>query len=238
MRSAQEELDRYRSVVPYSKDVIAITAVDPDGLGIGIVSPSPRSITISGRAKERWQMLGAHVHTALRLRHGLRAGNNETDLPHGADAVIDPQRFRIVEASGPGKSPSARATLREAALRIDRARGMLRKNDPLEAIELWTALVVGRWSMVDWFDSDQRRYVLAVRNEPHVTDPRGLTERELQVVVYVVFGLTNKMVAYYLGISTSRVSTLLRSAMRKLNVQTRSALIKMFREFESIKAPT
>jgi DNA-binding CsgD family transcriptional regulator len=88
--------------------------------------------------------------------------------------------------------------------------------------------------MVDWFDTDGRRFVLALPNAPHVTDPRGLTERESQVVAYAVLGQTNKMIAYRLGLSKSRVSMLLRGAMRKLNVQTRAQLVLKMRDFQAV----
>jgi DNA-binding NarL/FixJ family response regulator len=95
-------------------------------------------------------------------------------------------------------------------------------------------MVRGRWSMVDWFDSDERRYVLAVPNQPSVTDPRGLTERENQVVGAAVLGHSNKMIAYRLGLSTSRVSTLLRSAMRKLGFRTRNELVSHMSDFQAL----
>jgi DNA-binding NarL/FixJ family response regulator len=88
--------------------------------------------------------------------------------------------------------------------------------------------------MVDWFDSDGRRFVLAIPNSPEVTDPRGLTERENQVVGYAILGDTNKMIAYRLGLSTSRVSLLLRSAMKKLGLRTRARLVKTIREFQAL----
>ena len=88
--------------------------------------------------------------------------------------------------------------------------------------------------MVDWFDTDGRRFVLALPNAPDVSDPRGLSEREGQVVAYAVLGQTNKMIAYRLGLSRSRVSMLLRAAMRKLDVQTRTQLVLKMRDFEAI----
>jgi DNA-binding CsgD family transcriptional regulator len=94
---------------------------------------------------------------------------------------------------------------------------------------MWRALVRGRWSMVDWFDSDGRRFVLGVPNQLQVADPRGLSEREYQVVAYAAAGQTNKMIGYNLGLSKGRVSTLLSSATRKLGAQNRAQLIKMFR---------
>jgi DNA-binding NarL/FixJ family response regulator len=103
------------------------------------------------------------------------------------------------------------------------------------ALETWKALVRGRWSLVDWFDTDGRRYLLAIPNSPHVTDPRGLTERESQVVTYVMLGHTNKMIAYRLGLSTSRVSTILRTAMRKLGSRTRPQLVKQLRDLRALQ---
>ena len=47
--------------------------------------------------------------------------------------------------------------------------------------------------MVDWFDSDQRRFVLAGPNPPELGNPRGLTERELQVATYAALGESGKL---------------------------------------------
>ncbi len=135
---------------------------------------------------------------------------------------------------GRAKEGTATTKLREAAVSVDRARGKLRNTDPDKALEIWKALVRGRWSMVDWFDSDGRRFVLAIPNSPHVSDPRGLIERESQVVAYAVFGHTNKMIGYHLGLSTSRVSLHLRNAMRKLGARTRAQLVKKMRDFQSL----
>ena len=83
--------------------------------------------------------------------------------------------------------------------------------------------------MLDWFDIDGRRYILAMPNPPEVSDPRGLTEQECQVVAYVKLGEVNKLIAYRLGLSPSRISTLLRSAMRKLGVKSRAGLVQKLR---------
>jgi DNA-binding CsgD family transcriptional regulator len=107
----------------------------------------------------------------------------------------------------------------------------MRQSDPGKALELWRALVRGRWSAVDWFDSDGRRYVLGIPNAPGITDPRGLTDREMQVLNYALLGMSNKLVAYHLGLSSGRVSTLLSSVMRKFKVRTRSELIKVLSDF-------
>jgi DNA-binding CsgD family transcriptional regulator len=113
----------------------------------------------------------------------------------------------------------------DAAKRVDRARGKLRKTDPDSAMRIWKSLVDGRWSMVDWFDSDQRRFVLAIRNPPGISDPHGLTKREAQVATYAALGESGKLIGYRLGLSTSRVSALLNDSMRKLRVRTQAELV-------------
>ncbi len=35
--------------------------------------------------------------------------------------------------------------------------------------------------MVDRFDSDGRRFIVAIKNDPAHSDPRGLTPRERQI---------------------------------------------------------
>jgi len=176
-------------------------------------------------------MLGAHIASGYRLRRavaetGKGSIDDATGLPYGAEAVFDTKGFRIVESTGAAKEASAASALRRAARNVDRARGKLRKDDPERALAIWKALVRGRWSIVDWFDTDGRRFILARPNPPEVLDPRGLTEQECQVVTYILLGETNKLVAYRLGLSPSRVSGLLKSAMRKLGAKNKADLVQ------------
>ena len=90
-------------------------------------------------------------------------------------------------------------------------------------------LVRGRWSLVDWFDTDGRRFVLARPNVPNIVDPRGLTEREALLATYAVQGESNKMIAYRFGVSAARVSGLLRSARHKLGCKTHAQLVEKMR---------
>lgn len=225
-------LDAWQQHIDYAKDGLGITAMDPDGRGVHIIAPVPRTITLSRAERNRWQMLAAHMSSGLRLRAALSklADKNRKEgvssLPMGADAMLDPKSFDVTDAIEDATLPESRQALREAAVRIDRARGPLRREDPTKALEIWWALLRGRWSMVEWFDTDQRRYVLAVPNAPRVFDPRGLTPRESQVVAYASLGDSHKLIAYRLGISRSRVSDALQSAMRKLGVKTQAQLVE------------
>lgn len=233
--AAGDDLESFRRVMrhfDFAKDGLGMSAFDPNGRGVYLIAPLPKVTTLTEKSRERWQMLAAHFGAGYRLRRALTVDALEprTDLPLGAEAMIDPNNFQVTEAQGRAKSRKALDALREAAIQVDRARGRMRASDPEKALELWKALVRGRWSTVDWFDSDGRRYVLGLPNAPNVSDPRGLTDREMQVVVYAAYGQTNKLIAYNLGLSKGRISTLLRSAMRKTGVQTRAQLIGRFRD--------
>jgi DNA-binding CsgD family transcriptional regulator len=233
-----EQLAHYTSHVDYCKDLLYITAVDCKGSGVAVVAPLAEITTLSGHDLQRWQMLAAHVDAGHRLRHGLADKENGdqpcTGLPHDAEAIFDANNLRMTDAVGRAQERMVSRKLREAAVTVDRARGKMRDTDPDRALQIWKAMVRGRWSMIDWFDSDDRRFVLALPNAPRINDPRGLTERESQVVAYAVLGQTNKMIAYRLGLSKSRVSLLLRRAMRKLNVRTRAQLVLKMRDFQPL----
>jgi DNA-binding CsgD family transcriptional regulator len=212
-------------------DVLGIHASDPNGVGILINAPLAEAGRLTPRARERWQMLGAHIASAFRLRQGLKSMATDssravTHLPRNAEAVFDIESFRTVDQIGRAEGGRVLNALRTAARTVDEARGALRRDDPEKALDIWKVLVSGRWSMVDWFDTDGRRFVLAIPNSPELSDPRGLTEQESQVVSYLLLGDTNKLIAYRLGLSASRVSGLLKSAMSKLGVTSKIQLLE------------
>jgi DNA-binding CsgD family transcriptional regulator len=231
-------LEAFEPHIAPAKDLLAITAVDPSGVGLSLSILLPEVTTLTGKDREIWTMIGAHLVSGFRLRRCLEQARDaltkNTPLPNNAEAVLDPKKFEITDAVGPAADNTTVEFIREAARLIDKARGRLRREDPDEALEIWRALVEGRWSMVDWFDSDGRRFVLAHPNPPNLKDPRGLSERERQVATYAALGESNKLVSYRLGISQPKVSTTLKSAMHKLGVQTRPQLVEKLRAFESI----
>ena len=220
------------------KDVVSVHAHDPDGYGALFSMPCAEVAEPEPIVKRTWERVAVHVATAYRMRRRLNAavasvGYAATDLPLDAEAILDPTSFSVREAVGDAQGEKIAATIREAALRVDRARGKLRRQDPDEALHLWKAMVRGRWSIVDWFDSDGRRFVLAKPNAPDLGDPRGLTNREHQVVTYASHGESSKLIAYRLGISKQRVSKLLRDGMHKLCVKTTAQLVEKLSGFPS-----
>ena len=188
-------------------------------VAIGVDSPrAPHRSIVT-----HWSRVTGHIAAGLRLRRKLAAIEHATGMSDAVatvehaspEAVLQPGG-RVEHAVGPATSRSAREGLSTAVRAMERARGPLRRRSPDEAVETWRGLVAGRWSLIDHFDSDGRRYLVAHRNDPTTPDPRALTERERQVVGYADLGRSNKMIAYELGLSPSTVAVLLSRAREKL----------------------
>jgi len=194
-------------------DLVAMNDVDPRGVGAMLVIPDQRR-NHSYRTQQTWRRVIAHVSAASRLRSTLAAAvGANADLSSQAEAVLSASG-RVEHATGPAEARGARESLREALVRMDRARS--RRADPEECVELWRGLVAGRWSVVEHFESDGKRYYLAHKNDVELAAHRALTPREEQVLGYAERGHSNKLIAYSLGLSISTVSTLLSKARRKL----------------------
>jgi DNA-binding CsgD family transcriptional regulator len=151
-----------------------------------------------------------------------------SDREQRVDAVLRPNGA-VAHAEADAQPREAREALRSAAAWMDRARGPLRRRDPVEAVEIWRALVAGRWSLVDHFDHDGKRFVLARRNAPASPACGDLTPAERTVLEYIALGHTNKFVAYELGISTSGVAMHLGRAAKRLGARSRVELIAAYR---------
>lgn len=203
----------------------AICLVGRAGPGRVALLLSPRKETTSPSARERrhWHQAMSHVSAGLRLRRLMAAAG--TDLV--PEAILD-SSGHIHDASGPASSTSARESLRAAVQRIERARTRLGRSQPEQAMESWRALVDGRWSLVDRFDSDGKRFVVALKNDQDILDPRGLSDREEQVAERIGLGRSTKEIAYELGLSLSAVSMAVGSARRKLGFDSRTELASFF----------
>ena len=96
------------------------------------------------------------------------------------------------------------------------------------ALESWRALTGGRWSLVDQFDHDGKRYIVAYKNAPAAPTSAvaSLTEREAQVLGYLAQGHSNKLIGYELGLAPSTVAMHLGTAAGKLGTKTRVDLVK------------
>ena len=211
-----EAVDRSFEVTGWP-DVLGICALDATGMGCALAVPClERAAAPLEQETALWERLAAHIAAAARLR---RRG------PAPPAAVLSPTG-RIEHAQGEARSPAALNELREAARRYDRIRSRRGPSDPLEATRMWRALIAGRWSVVDHFDRDGRRYIVAEENTPEVDPWSRLSPLEARVLRAAGLGHSNKMVAYELGIATSTVSACLRRAATKLGARNRVDLIR------------
>jgi DNA-binding NarL/FixJ family response regulator len=207
-----------------SIDGIGCVAHAGGGAGLGIMAPLAELGTMPRGERARWRRIALHVGAAYRLRLALEGLSLEDP---SVEAILEPNG-RIRDARGCAQSKSARHVLREAAERTEKARGPLRRRDGDESLALWRGLVRGRWSLVDHFDSDGRRFVVARRNEPGAKDPRGLADRELQTAELLGFGYAPKEIAYALGLAPSTVCNALTRARVKLGLRSQIELAAFF----------
>lgn len=199
------------------RDMLAVVALNANGSGIGVGVPLRRPLALTKGLSQRWGRVAAHLAAGLRLRRGVEAA-----LSH-ADAVLQPDG-RIEHVADAAADGAEREGLRRAAVAIDKARGSARASDADGALAAWTALVQGRWSLVDHFDTDGRRYLLARRN-PVVNDgPAALSERQRQILALRAAGHPLKMIAYELGFSISTVALDLSRGLRALGLRSADEL--------------
>ena len=194
----------------------------PLGVAFGVLLKEQRRCTPMER--KRWPRLSAHLGAGLRLRavaHRLQLDAEPVE------AIFD-SGGKLHDARQEATSSSARALLRDAVCRIEKARAASGRSDPDAAMESWEGLVDGRWSLVDRFDTDGRRFIVAVKNDPAHPDPRGLTTREREIAEFVGLGRSTKEIGYTLGVSLSAVTNLTAQAQEKLGLSSRAELAAFF----------
>ncbi|HEX7664360.1 MAG TPA: LuxR C-terminal-related transcriptional regulator [Polyangiaceae bacterium] len=208
------------------RDVLNINAYDPSGVGVWLGAPLPVERKRRPKEGETWARVGAHLGSALRLR--LR--NARAKKPDDATAVLD-TRGHIAHAKSGKEADRLSDQLRDAVLRMERARGSMRRSDPDGAVEIWRTLVDGELTLLDHFERGGKRYIVAVANAAHASSPGigTLRPRERQVVVSAAAGRSNKMIAYELGLAHSTVRVLLARAAQRLGATSRRELVAMVR---------
>lgn len=198
------------------RDCAYVNAINPDGDGVLFCITIDQPRRLGAHERRRLAMVAAHVAAAQRL---LRAFAKASASP-AAIFEADGRVAHVEKAHERGLEH-----LRRRVLTIDRARGHMRRTDPDAALASWQALLRGEYSLIDRFESDQRRYVVAFANEPSLLDPRGLTTAESAVAAWAARGHAEKVIAYELGLAQGTVGALLSRAYRKLGVRSRAALV-------------
>lgn len=214
-----------------ARDLFQVTCRGSDGRGAIFAAFAPKRKRVFAAERVRLTRLAAHVTAAHRLRSAVAAegpGIALTDHPL-REAIVDPGG-EVVHAEGLARDADAREAIRRAAERFDRARSRAGRADPDASVATWTALIEGRWSVVDDYDSDGRRHLVAIANAPEIQSSLALTPVQIMVANLLGEGRAQKFIAYELGLSQSRVSSLIDEAMARLGLVRRADLIALARQ--------
>ncbi|MFZ5896833.1 MAG: LuxR C-terminal-related transcriptional regulator [Myxococcota bacterium] len=174
------------------------------------------------RTRGALKMVAAHLVAGWRLRFKAPsvAALQESDAVFSLSGRLEHVRQSAVTETEPGSLPLA-------VKRLVAGR-QLRREAPERALELWTALVSGEWSLVERVDTDGKRFLVARKNPIGVPAPGALTPRERVVAYYVARGHSLKLVGYEVGLAPATVTELLQSALRKLGLASKGELVALF----------
>lgn len=106
----------------------------------------------------------------------------------------------------------------------------------LDAEEDWARWIDGSLSLVDSFERDGRRFIVALRAAPESGDPRVLTPMERTVAGYAAHGFSNQLIAQTLGLGPSTIAGLLQRVVQKLGLSHRSQLALLASDARRIAA--
>jgi DNA-binding CsgD family transcriptional regulator len=163
--------------------------------------------------------LATHIGAGDRLRRATRA-----NLLDDAEAILSPTG-KVLHATETAKNK--RDSLDDGRRRREEAKK--NEHDTEKALEIWEGLIAGRWSLVDHFDTDGKRFLLAMKNAPQVDKRADLTPRERRVCALAAMGHRDKEIAYMLGLSLGSVTAALHRTRGKLGVGSRSELARVWR---------
>lgn len=199
------------------KDFLGLTVADSSGEGAVIVAPLRELGTTSKPLRARLERLGAHLHAAMRLKRSLLA----------EEAVLAPDG-RTLHAEGDAKPVPAREQLQRAVIAMEKARSQLGRSNPEEALSSWQALVAGRWSIVERFESDGRRYLLARANVPGSDPSQGPTPLEQHALLLRAQSVSLKIIGYELGVTVGGASKLVQNGIYKLGLGNELELAALY----------
>ncbi|HEX7666976.1 MAG TPA: helix-turn-helix transcriptional regulator [Polyangiaceae bacterium] len=205
-----------------SRDTFAVNAVDASGRGLWLGAPLPTTRKKSARHVTLFTRFAAHLASAMRMRR------NAVGSKPKAAAILAPGGA-LLDATAGAEVVDAREDLRRATVHFDEARTKKMRSDVELATRRWKPLVASRWALIDEFDTDGRRFVVAVENAPPTCAARrDLSLREHQVMTQAHLGHIDKVIAYELGLSVSTVRVLIHRATRKLGATTRREALARF----------
>lgn len=208
------------------KDILIVNAHEVEGRTLTITIPVGRVMSPTPGVANGMARVARHIATALRLRHAIGADHAHV-RSFQPDAVFD-QRGACVHAEGDTRTPRELDSLTTAIGNLVRRREHLQRSDPDRVVDLWKALIAGRWSVVAAIDSDGRRHLLVKKNEPELPEPAALSGGDRHLLALFALGHSAKLVAYELGLSPSNVSLRLHAALGKLGMRSLAEFNRVF----------
>ncbi len=202
-------------------DKVSLNAIELDGGGCML--GSFRATKEPMKEDEQFELARAAGH--LVAAHRLRRRFGTQPHAESSDAILEPGG-RLVHATPASGAKERRDHLERAVRARDRARERKGRSDAPCAAEGWAPFVDLRWTLVDCFESDGRRFVLAIDNRTQRSTMDLLSDRERDVVGLALRGLANKAIAYELGLAQSTVRVLMARAQTKVGVGSRRDLVE------------
>jgi len=120
---------------------------------------------------------------------------------------------KLVDEGGEAVAGAVRELLRRAV--VDRERLRARNTE-----EFWPALIAGRWTLVDRFESGGQRLVVAYRNDPLVAPHQMLRGAEAAALRRALAGEASKVIAADLCVSDATISRLIARSLRRLGLRS------------------
>ncbi|MFW6067589.1 MAG: LuxR C-terminal-related transcriptional regulator [Myxococcota bacterium] len=192
------------------QDFAGLTAplggLDSFSIGVGL----SRDRGLAAPTRRRLAGLALHLGTVWRVRRAAEARDSSAPAP---------------DADAPASALARH--LDQALARAARVGGDDTAGD---AVDAWDALLRQGWVVAHLDGSSARRRLILARIPVHPdAEPFLLTRREREVAERVASALSNKEVAYELGIPEASVATILARARKKLGVRSRLELVQMKR---------
>jgi DNA-binding CsgD family transcriptional regulator len=184
------------------RDFVCVASVGAGTRACVIACGLARSSRVHAGLRDGWIRVSAHMVRAMELR----------------------ARFANEQASGVLPAAQAQARLRARA-------AIAAMDDGQTGAPAGTLAAASGFSVIDHFQRESRRYVIARADDSPRARFAQLTPRERQVAGQAARGLANKVIAFDLGLSTSTVGVLLSRAARKLGVRSRKQLMYVVATF-------
>ncbi len=158
-------------------DGINILSMDLDRRGLLLSLGIPAGPTIAPEKRTDLVRAATHIQSALRLRARLAAESLDApaadDGLESGDAVLTAEG-KLLHAEGDATLANARRALQTAVRDMTHARIALR-GDAHRALGMWKGLVAAQWTLIDRFESNGERYVVARENTPQLNGLVALT---------------------------------------------------------------